>query len=431
MKRIFTFAIALLSLFSSVQLASAANVTFNVTVPSGTNSCWIVGSFNGWNNNDKKMTKVDATHYTITMDDATWNSGVTTANVQYKYLSGGGDWAYVEKYADGSEMHANRVYTGTNTWTDSNHVLPDETAVGTNGVDVVARWASVWADIPPLPLNVTIDVLVPKGTIQCYIVGTFNNWAGPTAPADSVKMVKIATNDDGTMIFEKKIYTADANKLSYHFCCGPDWSFEQLAPTGDYKYPEVAPVVTSWKKIFDPSTLGNVTIVATVPAGTGDKVWIQGGWLGWNFNGGAGGQLMTKNNDGTFSYTINNIVSTEYRLYNRQDWGFPEVNDLGAERPNRSVSATAGSTITENITVIGWKQAYNTAVQAINMDNYRIYTANHSVVIEGVTSQVDIYDASGRTVQSQKVVGTFSSKNLNSGLYIIRVDGATTKVSLR
>ena len=254
MKRIFTFAIALMSLLVT---AKAANVTFSVTVPAGTNSCWIVGSFNSWNNNDKKLTKVDATHYTITMDDATWAAGVTTANVQYKYCSGGGDWAYVEKYADGSEIHANRVYTGTNTWTDPNKVLPDETQIGTNGVDVVARWATVWADIPPLPLNVTIDVLVPKGTFQCYVVGTFNSWAGPTAPADSCKMKLIATNPDGTMVFEKTVFTADANKLAFHFCCGPDWAFEQLAPTGDFHYPGdvSSAVVTSWKKIFDPSTL--------------------------------------------------------------------------------------------------------------------------------------------------------------------------------
>jgi hypothetical protein len=432
MKRIFTFAIALLSMFSAWQMASAANVTFTVTVPSPTYQCWIVGSFNGWNNNDKQLTKVDDTHYTITMDDATWAAGVTTANVQYKYCSGGNDWAFVEKHADGSEIRANRVYTGTNVYVDPLGVNPSETAIGTNGVDVVAKWATVYnPNVPPMPLNVTIDVLVPAGTFQCYIVGTFNNWAGPTAPVDSVKMVKVATNDDGTMIFEKRIFTADANKLAYHFCCGPDWSFEQSAPTGDYKYPEIAPVVTAWKKIFDPTTLGNVTVVATVPAGTGDKVWIQGGWLGWNFSGGAGGQLMTKNTNGTFSFTVSNIVSTEYRLYNRQDWGFPEVDATGAERTNRSVTATAGQTITEAISVIAWKQPFDTKVQELGIDSHRIYSANHSLVVEGVTSQVDVIDMTGRILQSAKTVGTFTSKNLNSGLYIIRVDGAATKVALK
>jgi hypothetical protein len=430
MKRIFTFAIALMSLFSTVQLASAANVTFNVTVPAGTNACWIVGNFNGWNNNDKKMTMVDATHYTITMDDTTWGLDkgvqVTTANIQYKYLSGGGDWAYVEKHANGDEIRANRVYTGTNEYVDPNGVNPSETAIGTNGVDVVAKWATVWADIPPLPLNVTIDVLVPAGTIQCYIVGTFNNWAGPTAPVDSVKMVKIATNDDGTMIFEKKIFTADANKLSYHFCSGPDWSYEQKTPTGDYKYPEIAPIVTEWKKIYDPAKLGTVVVTITVPANTAE-VWSVGSFQGWSMDNAV---ACTKNTDGTFTFTVNNTGGFEYKLFNKKDnsWGYNAIDATGKDIPNTVVSYPADAA--SAVTVVAWKQSLS-AVQPINMDNYRIYTANHSVVVEGVTSQVDVFDASGRSVQSQKVVGTFSSKNLSSGLYIIRVDGATTKVSLR
>jgi len=430
MKRIFTFAIALMSLFASTQLASAATAVFNVTVPAGTNACYMMGSINSWDLTKAiKLTKVDATHYTVTLDEATFDGGVTLATMQYKYISGPGDWAYVEKHADGSEIRANRVYTGTNAYVDPNGVNPSETAVGTLGQDVVVKWAMAWADVPPLPLNVTIDVLVPAGTIQCYIVGTFNSWAGPTAPADSVKMVKVATNDDGTMIFEKKIFTADANKLAYHFCAGPDWSFEQSAPTGDYHYPEVAPVVTAWKAVYDPTKLGNITFIVNVPANT-TAIWAVGSFQGWSQDNGV---PCTKNNDGTFSFTAKNVQSMEFKMYNRLDasWGYVEVDAAGVEVKNRVAVSTPGTTVTQTITVIGWKQAANTAVQAINMDNYRIYTANHSVVVEGVTSQVDIYDASGRSVQSQKVVGTFSSKNLSSGLYIIRVDGATTKVSLR
>jgi hypothetical protein len=36
----------------------------------------------------------------------------------------------------------------------------------------------------------------------------------------------------------------------------------------------------------------------------------------------------------------------------------------------------------------------------------------------------------GGRVQSTKLIGTFSSNSLNKGLYIIRVDGATQKVSV-
>ncbi|MFA5044831.1 MAG: hypothetical protein WC542_02740 [Paludibacter sp.] len=424
MKRIFTFAIALMSLFS---IASAANVTFTVTVPNPTYQCWIVGSFNGWNNNDKQMTKVDDTHFTITMDDATWAAGVTTANVQYKYCSGGGDWAYVEKYADGSEIHANRVYTGTNTWTDTNHVLPDETQVGTNGVDVVAKWATVYnPNVLPVPMNVKIDVLVPAGTIQCYIVGTFNNWAGPTAPVDSCKMALISTNTDGTMIFEKTIFSADVNKLAYHFCSGPDWSYEQLAPTGDYKYPEVNPVVTSWKKVFDPANVGTIVVTITVPAGTAE-VWAVGSFQGWSMDNAL---ACTKNADGTFSFTVNFTGGFEYKLYNKKDnsWGYNAVDALGADIPNTIVNYPAD--VDSHVTVVAWKQNLS-AISEVKAAKNLIYCNNSSIVVEGVTNDVTVLDLAGRTVQSSNMVGTFTSKSLNAGLYIVRVDGATRKVAVK
>lgn len=406
MKKIFTLAIALMSLFAMLPTASA--LVYTATVPVGTIECHIAGNFPApmnWAPTDPngKMTKVDATHFTISLTNS-------DATMVYKYCSGP-DWMYVEKDAAGLDV-TNRTYSTA---------------------DVVAKWAAVYnPTVLPKPMNVTIDVLVSDSTFQCYIVGNFNKWAGPTAPVDSIKMALISTDlVSHTKIFEKRIYSPDVNTLAYHFCSGPDWVFEQLKPTGDYKYPEVAPVVTAWKKIYDPSKVGNITVTATVPAGTGDKVWMNGSFIGWNFNAGAGGQQMTKNANGTFSGTVNNVVSFEYKLYNRQDWNFVEVNALGVEvSPNRLATATPGTTITVPITVIGWKQNYNTAVQQLNMDNYKVYSTNHSLVVEGVTSQVDVYDASGRTLQSVKMNGTFKSKSLNSGLYIIRVDGATTKVAV-
>ncbi len=430
MKRIFTFAIALMSLFASSQLASAATAVFNVTVPAGTNACYIIGSFNSWDQTKSvKLTKVDATHYTVTLDEATFATGVTLATMQYKYCSGPGDWAYVEKYAGGGEIHANRVYTGTNVWVDTaTPPAPTETAIGTLGQDVVAQWAMIWADVPPKPMKVTIDVLVPAGTFQCYIVGTFNNWAGPSAPVDSCKMVNMGANPDGTIIFEKTIYSPDVNKLAYHFCSGPDWSFEQSAPTGDYKYPEVAPIVTAWKAIYDPTKLGNIDFVVTVPANT-PKIWAVGSFQGWSQTNGL---ACTKNINGTFSFSVKNIQSMEFKMYNRLDasWGFVEVDALGVEVANRKATATPGTTITVPITVIGWKQAFDTKVDEVSIDNYKIYSNNNKIVVEGVLSTVDLFSLDGRRVQTEKLSGTFTSQTLNKGLYVVRVDGATKKVSV-
>ena len=88
------------------------SITYNVTVPFGTKCCYIAGEMNNWT--QQPMTKVDDTHYTITLQNV-------NVNQQYKYCSGPG-WDYVENDADGFDI-INRSYS-------------------TN--DVVVRWANVY-----------------------------------------------------------------------------------------------------------------------------------------------------------------------------------------------------------------------------------------------------------------------------------------------
>jgi hypothetical protein len=427
MKRIFTLALALMSMFAAWQMAYAANVTFSVTTPSPTYQCWIVGNFNGWNNNQYQLTKVDDTHYTITLDDATFAAGVTVDNLEYKYCSGGGDWAYVEKYADGSEMKANRAYKlGVTNTHSTNGVVDDTSAPGTNGVDVVLKWALVYnPTVLPLPKTVTVNALVPVGTIQCYIVGNFNGW---TIPTDTTKMTKVEETPD-YVHFRATFFTEDANKLQYKFCAGPAWDYEQTR-SANFVYQasenEVTEVVEGFKKIYDPSKVGTITITATVPVGT-NRVWIQGSALGWNWGNAI---EATKNIDGTFTVAVPNVLSMEYRMYNQPDWDHPEVGEADPTKELSNRVANYPADATTSITVWGWK-AQPDAVPQINMDKYRIYSNNHTLVVEGVTSQVEVVDITGRILQNVKMMGTFTSEKLNAGLYILRVDGATRKVSLR
>ena len=403
MKKIFTFAIALMSMFAMLQPASA--LVYTATVPAGTNACFIAGDFPApmsWapSAEGARMTMVDATHYTIDLP-------LNTAAMAYKYCSGP-DWAYVEKDADGNELAANRTY-----------------AAGV--ADVVLKWAAVWdPNVKPVPMNVTIDVLTPKGTIECYIVGTFNKWAGPTAPADSIKMVKLAMNPDSTVVFEKTIFTDDANKLAYHFCSGPDWTFEQKTPTGDYKYPEVAPTVTEWKKIYDPSKIGNFKVTITVPAGTAE-VWAVGSFNGWSMDNAV---ACTKNVDGTYSFSVNNSPGFEYKLFNKKDnsWGYNAVDAAGKDIANTLLSFPTD--LITSVTVVAWKIAYN-AVDEVKAATNHIYNNNSAIVVENVKSVVAIFDITGRIVDSNRMNGTFTSKTLRTGLYVVRVDGATRKVAVK
>ena len=388
MKRNFTLVALMLVLFTFVQQASA--LTFNVTVPAGTNACYITGEMNGWSPSATPMTKVDATHFTIDLPDA-------TTSQKYQYLSGP-DWKYIEKDADGNAI-TDRV------WSEN---------------DVVVRWLETFSLDER---DVTIDVLVPLAVQDLYLVGNFNGWSSPSA---STKMTYVSQDVEGK-VFTITVHSLDAVNMEFKFCAGASWSYQQTAPNANFVYGTTenskAVVVTGFKNYFDPAQAGTMNITATVPAGTA-QVFMQGDFLGYDMANAIEG---TKNEDGTFSFALPNVLVIEYLLYNKADWGYPEVDDTGNERANRvSVYPTDANLA---VTVIGWKQVIN-GVKQLNADNYKVYSLNKSVVVEGVKSQVELFDMSGRRIQTQNTAGTFTSKVLNNGLYIVRVDGATQKVSV-
>jgi len=71
------------------------------------------------------------------------------------------------------------------------------------------------------------------------------------------------------------------------------------------------------------------------------------------------------------------------------------------------------------------------SVASVDFDKYSVYSTNNRIYIDGVTKNVELFDISGRRIQSEKVVGKFTSNTMNPGLYIIRVDGFTTKVTVK
>lgn len=104
-----------------VEGQQVTHTVFNVTVPEGTDACYIVGSMNSWAVDEGiEMTKVDDTHYT-------YQAETDLTGAEYKYVHGD-DWAYVEKDAQGGEI-GNRVVN----------------AAEMN--DVVARWADTGTDL--------------------------------------------------------------------------------------------------------------------------------------------------------------------------------------------------------------------------------------------------------------------------------------------
>ena len=136
-----------------------SKLTYNVTVPAGTNACYIAGEMNSWSH--VEMTKVSDTHYTLEI------AGATQA-MKYKYCSGP-DWAYVEKTATGEELQ-DRTYSAN---------------------DVVAAWAAVYdpngTDPNPNPNPDPDAAYYVTGNAE--LVGADNAWS-----ETAIAMTKSADN---------------------------------------------------------------------------------------------------------------------------------------------------------------------------------------------------------------------------------------------
>lgn len=204
-KILLLFAVAFIGMSALAQ----GGVTYIVTVPSGTNACYIAGEMNGWTFTE--MTKVDENHYTVTIAEA-------NTSHKYKYCSGP-SWIYVEKDAGGGEI-GNRNYSEN---------------------DVVASWLAIY-DPSTLPQNYVYNVEVPAGTHICYIAGNFNGW----------KHQKMNRVDD--IHFTITINTTVPN--GYKFCSGPEWDYVELqadcsSDVADRNY-SINNVVACWKSVYEP-----------------------------------------------------------------------------------------------------------------------------------------------------------------------------------
>ena len=177
MKKFFTLFAAMTCMMSMFAL------TYNVTVPAGTKACYIAGEMNGWS--QVEMSKVDATHYTLEVTDA-------TDAMKYKYCSGP-TWAYVEKTANGDEV-ADRTYSAN---------------------DVVESWAAVYD-----PTNVPNPGDTKDITIKAKVPAAWTNqitaWVWPTGGAGK----EVVPTKEGDWY----VYTENCAELNIIFKNGAGWN---------------------------------------------------------------------------------------------------------------------------------------------------------------------------------------------------------------
>ena len=132
-------------------------LVFNVTVPAGTENCYIVGSFNEWGK-FVAMEKAGDNNFTVSIDN------LKKSEVKYKYTCGEG-WDYVEMHADKVTDVQDRSYTAN---------------------DVVAAWKSTPSTTVTYPEKV-------------YIVGHDNAW-DPAKPLEISGTDGVYTIDNVTFV---------------------------------------------------------------------------------------------------------------------------------------------------------------------------------------------------------------------------------------
>ena len=359
-------------------------VTYNVTVPAGTKACYIAGEMNTWSFTE--MTKVDETHYTITIATA------TTA-MKYKYCSGP-DWAYVEMQADGVTDVQDRTYAAN---------------------DVVAAWKAVYEPageepgddpVDPNPgddpvvdpeTGVTYNVTVPAGTKACYIAGEMNTWS-------FTEMTKVDETHYTITIAEA------TTAMGYKYCSGPSWDYVEKTASGD----EVAnriysanDVVESWLAVYEPAgeepgddpvdpnpgddpvvdPETGVTYNVTVPAGT-KACYIAGEMNTWSFT------EMTKVDETHYTITIATATTAmKYKYCSGPSWDYVEKTAAGEEVADRTYSA--------NDVVESWLAVYDPSVETA-VDNVAVGEKAVKVIRNGqmyIIRNGIIYNAMGQIAE--------------------------------
>jgi hypothetical protein len=391
-KRILPF--LMLMLLTGVGFAQTHTIV--VTVPDSTNKCFITGDLQNWSpwTNDT-MTRISVSpkkySYQFTMADT------LADKVNFKVLSGP-DWKYQQKRS------ANFVFK-----TDSNSAVVDT---------FEAYYRTSQAK------DLTIDVLVPATVFSCYLTGTFANWQ----PSD-FQMTKVDSTANGKE-FKLTIHALDTTTLEYKFIAGPGWAYEQSNATNfNYMHDGGTVVCDAFKAIYDPKKVGNITINVTVPPGT-PAVWILGSYNNWSLDGAI---EATKNADGTYTAVVPMVQNLEYKVWNYPDWPYEEAKDSLGNSLDANRTASFETDPVVNITVLFWKKVFGvpTGVKDPISSTYRMYSVNGSIIVEGVTTGVAVYDINGRLMQQVRAKGTFISRPLQPGIYILRVDNLTQKVPIR
>lgn len=260
-------------------------------------------------------------------------------------------------------------------------------------------------------------VTVPKGTSNVYVAGSFTgkNW-------------------DITDPFTLKA-TGSANEFGAILPCVDGVEYKYLCEKGDWDYQEAAfdggnPPLEGTNRSYSASDnvpiwfrVNKITLNTTFATAVPNTLFVKGSFDSW-----AAGHEMTKNGS-AYSIVIGGNAgdkypaNTEYKYYtndmNADNW---ESNSDGTNRDNRwAIAPVMDDEIARFVTFIP-----GTDVDEIQVSSRIMRTSSGIEVVLDGEANIELYSINGALLD-KTVVNSNYSKALNSGIYIIRVNGVSTK----
>lgn len=260
-------------------------------------------------------------------------------------------------------------------------------------------------------------VTVPKGTSKVYVAGSFTgkNW-------------------EITDPFALKA-TGSANEFGAILPCVDGVEYKYLCEKGDWDYQEAVfdgsnPPLEGSNRSYSANDnvpiwfrVNKITLNATFATAVPNTLFVKGSFDAW-----AAGHEMTKNGS-TYSIVLGGNAgdkypaNTEYKYYtndmNADNW---ESNSDGSNRDNRwAIAPVMDDEIARFVTAIP-----GTGVDEIQVTARIMRTVSGIEVVLDGEANIELYSINGALLD-KTVANSNYSKALNSGIYIIRVNGVSTK----
>ena len=283
-----------------------------------------------------------------------------------------------------------------------------------------------WLLLPVYAETVTINIVAPNPTYECWIVGNFNGWkilnAVSCAKIDNTHFS--VTLDDSTWVD-----SVNLSNMRYKFVkCPCDWSCVEKGKMGEeirermYR-PCINDTIENWVNF---PMAYRVPVKVKTPPGT-EECYFVGDFNGWQVSDDLWKmeKYNVEENDSVVFITYFTVGLCQDETKYQFCCG-PSIEYVQAEPAD-----TFALSQTVFPTVKAWKKTYRTALSPPLADEIIITSKNQKIYIAGLNGyeEILVFDLDGRTSYWLSAKGKSELELLvNRGVYVIKLMDVCRKV---